>query len=317
MERFYKIKLNIYCIFMDWESAISDFVTYLRLEKSLSDNSIEAYRHDVMKLYKYLIATDQSEITPEKITIEHLHEFLYWINHDENEKINERSQARIISGIKNFFAYLQLDDIINIDPTDLLQAPKIPKKLPVYLSIEEIDKLINAVDVTKDEGHRNRAIIETLYSCGLRVSELVNLRIHNLHFKEGFIRIVGKGDKERLVPISDKAIREINNYMQWRCHLTIPEGEQDYLFLNRRGKHMTRNMVFLIIKDVAARVGLSKNISPHTFRHSFATHMVNAGADLRSVQEMLGHESILTTEIYTHLDKQHLHDTIMLYHPRR
>jgi len=299
---------------MDWEKSIHDFALYLRLEKSLSENSIEAYCHDVRKLEMYCTLIE--DITPEKVTIDHLRAFIVWLNENEKE-FKERSQARLVSGIKGFFDYLQLDNLIDIDPTDLLESPKITRKLPVYLTIGEIDAIINSIDVSKPEGHRNRAILETLYSCGLRVSELVNLRIHNLFFKDGFIRVIGKGDKERLVPISDKAIREIDNYMEWRCQLDIPEAERDYLFLNRRGKHMTRVMVFLIIKDAAEKAGIQKNISPHTFRHSFATHLVNGGADLRSVQEMLGHESILTTELYTHLDQQHLHDTIMLYHPRK
>ena len=299
---------------MDWEKSIHDFALYLRLEKSLSENSIEAYCHDVRKLEMYCTLIE--DITPEKVTIDHLRAFIVWLNENEKE-FKERSQARLVSGIKGFFDYLQLDNLIDIDPTDLLESPKITRKLPVYLTIGEIDAIINSIDVSKPEGHRNRAILETLYSCGLRVSELVNLRIHNLFFKDSFIRVIGKGDKERLVPISDKAIREIGNYMEWRCQLDIPEAERDYLFLNRRGKHMTRVMVFLIIKDAAEKAGIQKNISPHTFRHSFATHLVNGGADLRSVQEMLGHESILTTELYTHLDQQHLHDTIMLYHPRK
>lgn len=296
---------------MNWEKSIHDFELYLRLEKSLSENSIEAYLHDVRKLQAFLVVSDEN-IGPEKVTIDHLHDFVYWLNHSD-QPVNERSQARIISGIKGFFSFLQLDEIIDADPTDLLDAPKMPKKLPVYLSIKEIDAILASIDVSKPEGHRNRAMLETLYSCGLRVSELVNLRIHNLFFDEGFIRVIGKGDKERLVPISDKAMREIGLYMEQRCHIDIARGEEDYVFLNRRGKHLTRVMVFLIIKEAAKQADIQKNISPHTFRHSFATHLVNGGADLRSVQEMLGHESILTTEIYTHLDKQHLRETIMLY----
>ena len=296
---------------MEWETSLHDFELYLRLEKSLSENSIEAYLHDVRKLQAFLVISEEN-IGPEKVTLDHLHDFVYWLNHSD-QPLNERSQARIISGIKGFFSFLQLDKIIDADPTDLLDAPKMPKKLPVYLSIAEIDAILNSIDVSQPEGHRNRAMLETLYSCGLRVSELVTLRMHNLFFDEGFIRVIGKGDKERLVPISDKAIKEINNYLQQRCHLDIARGEEDFLFLNRRGKHLTRVMVFLIIKEAAAKAGIQKNISPHTFRHSFATHLVNGGADLRSVQEMLGHESILTTEIYTHLDKQHLRETILLY----
>lgn len=300
---------------MTWDECIHNYELYLRLEESLSENSIDAYVHDVRKLEAYFVTND-IDISFEEITIDHLREFVYWLNHLDSV-VCERSQARIISGLKSFFSYLQLDNIINIDPTDLLEAPKMPKKLPVYLSLQEIDAIINTIDVSTPEGHRNRAMLETLYSCGLRVSELINLKISNLHFQEEFIRVIGKGDKERLVPISQKAIQEINNYLECRCHMIIPESEKDYLFLNRRGKHLTRVMVFLIIKEAAKNAGITKNISPHTFRHSFATHLVNGGADLRSVQEMLGHESITTTELYTHLDKQHLHDTIMLYHPRR
>ena len=300
---------------MNWITCLHDFESYLRLEKSLSENSIDAYCHDVRKFQEFLIVSDLN-IKPEDVTLDDLREFIIWLNHTE-VTVSERSQARIVSGLKSFFSFLQLDNLIDADPTDLLEAPKISKKLPVYLTISEIDAILDTIDVGKPEGHRNRAMLETLYSCGLRVSELVTLQIHNLYFKDGFIRVVGKGDKERLVPISDKAIHEIELYLETRCHLEIPESEKDFLFLNRRGKHLTRVMVFLIIKEAAEKAGITKNISPHTFRHSFATHLVNGGADLRSVQEMLGHESIMTTEIYTHLDKQHLHDTIMLYHPRK
>lgn len=300
---------------MNWTTCLHDFESYLRLEKSLSENSIDAYCHDVRKFQEFLIVSDLN-IKPEDVTLDDLREFIIWLNHTE-VTVSERSQARIVSGLKSFFSFLQLDNLIDADPTDLLEAPKISKKLPVYLTISEIDAILDTIDVGKPEGHRNRAMLETLYSCGLRVSELVTLQIHNLYFKDGFIRVVGKGDKERLVPISDKAIHEIELYLETRCHLEIPESEKDFLFLNRRGKHLTRVMVFLIIKEAAEKAGITKNISPHTFRHSFATHLVNGGADLRSVQEMLGHESIMTTEIYTHLDKQHLHDTIMLYHPRK
>ena len=300
---------------MNWTTCLHDFESYLRLEKSLSENSIDAYCHDVRKFQEFLIVSDLN-IKPEDVTLDDLREFIIWLNHTE-VTVSERSQARIVSGLKSFFSFLQLDNLIDADPTDLLEAPKISKKLPVYLTISEIDAILDTIDVGKPEGHRNRAMLETLYSCGLRVSELVTLQIHNLYFKDGFIRVVGKGDKERLVPISDKAIHEIELYLETRCHLEIPESEKDFLFLNRRGKHLTRVMVFLVIKEAAEKAGITKNISPHTFRHSFATHLVNGGADLRSVQEMLGHESIMTTEIYTHLDKQHLHDTIMLYHPRK
>ncbi len=252
--------------------------------------------------------------TPEQIELNDLQEMIHWIS---EMGISARSQARIISGLRNFFFFLILEDLIEVDPTELLELPKIGKKLPEVLEKEEIDQLISAIDLSKNEGHRNRAIIETLYSCGLRVSELITLKITNLYFEEGFIRVIGKGNKERLVPVSDSVEKEINLYRQHiRVHQDIKTGHEDILFLNRRGKQLTRVMIFTIIKQLAEKIELGKNISPHTFRHSFATHMVENGANLRAIQEMLGHESISTTEIYTHLSDDLLRETIVSYHPR-
>jgi len=296
-----------------WENAIKDFELYLKLEKSLSPNSIEAYSHDVKKIVSFLDIHELA-ILPQDLKDDKIRDFLYWLH---ILGISERSQARIISGLKGFYGYLWLENRITEDPTELIDLPKIGKKLPEVLSITEIDNLIQAIDLSKAEGQRNKAILETLYSCGLRVSELVNLKISNLYFTEGFVRVIGKGDKERLVPISNKAIKEITYYREaTRNHITPHKSSEDILFLNRRGKQLTRVMIFTIIKQLAEKIGLQKTISPHTFRHSFATHMVDGGADLRAIQDMLGHESITTTEIYTHLDKQHLQDTIMMYHPR-
>ncbi|MDA3882948.1 MAG: site-specific tyrosine recombinase XerD [Bacteroidales bacterium] len=296
-----------------WEHSIRDFENYLKLEKSLSRNSIEAYSHDIKKLLSFL-EMHELDALPQNITTELIRDFLYWLN---MMGIGERSQARIISGIKSFFSYLWIESIISNDPTDLIETPRIGKKLPEVLSLEEIDLLIGSIDLSTAEGQRNKAIIETLYSCGLRVSELTNLKLSNLYFSEGFIRIIGKGNKERLVPISAKAQQEIRYYKEeTRNHMTPKKGSEDIVFLNRRGAILTRVMIFTIIKRLAEKAGITKNISPHTFRHSFATHMVDGGADLRSIQDMLGHESITTTEIYTHLDKEHLYNTIMMYHPR-
>lgn len=251
---------------------------------------------------------------PEEISLNDLQEMIAWIS---DLGISARSQARIISGIKSFFYFLVLEDIIKNDPSELLEQPKIGKKLPEVLSIEEVDQLKNAIDMSKFEGHRNRAIIETLYSCGLRVSELINLKISQLYFDEGFVRVIGKGNKERLVPISDSVKKEITIYMDLvRVHQDIKVGHEDFVFLNRRGAQLTRVMIFTIIKNLATEIGLTKNISPHTFRHSFATHLVEGGANLRAIQEMLGHESISTTEIYTHLSDDLLKEAIASFHPR-
>ena len=298
---------------MDWSDYIRDFRTFLKLEKSLSKNSVQAYSTDILKLIQY-IEYKSLDLSPAQLKQEHLTGFLQWIN---ELGASPRTQARIISGIKAFYRFLIIDEKINHDPTELIETPKIGRKLPDVLSVEEIDILITGIDLSKPEGHRNRAILEVLYSCGLRVSELTELKISNIYLDKGFIRVIGKGDKERLVPIGGKAIREINNYLPYRKSLqSIQKESQDILFLNRRGKKLTRVMIFTIIKLLAKNTGLKKHVSPHTFRHSFATHLIEGGADLRAVQEMLGHESILTTEIYTHLDSEYLRNTIISFHPR-
>jgi len=291
-----------------WKEKIYEFRLYLKLEKSLSQNTTDAYVNDVIKLANF------TEKMPEDIDLKELDEFIYSLN---SVYISPRSQARIISGIKSFFNFLILEDKIKNNPAYLLESPKIGRKLPEVLSVEEIDLMESKIDLSKPEGHRNKAIIETLYSCGLRVSELVNLKISNLHFKEGFIIVTGKGSKQRLIPIGEKAIHEINYYKeQYRNHLNIKKEFSDILFLNRYGRQLTRVMIFTIVKTLAVRAELKKNISPHTFRHSFATHLVEGGADLRAVQEMLGHESIITTEIYTHIDREYLKQVVNDYHPR-
>ncbi len=294
-----------------WKRYIKDFVSYLKIEKGLAENSIIAYTKDVEKLADFSTSLN---IEPTDITYQHLIQF---IQEMYELGLGARSQARIISGIKQFFHFLLLEKIIDSDPSELLEMPKIGRKLPEVLSIEEIDSLIGAIDMSKPEGHRNRAILETLYSCGLRVSELVNLRFEELFFDEGFIRVIGKGNKQRLVPVSPSVENEINLYAKHiRTHLPIQKGHESYVFLNRRGAKLTRVMIFTIIKNLAKEIGLKKNVSPHTFRHSFATHLLEGGANLRAIQEMLGHESILTTEIYTHLDQHFLKDAIISYHPR-
>lgn len=296
-----------------WIKYRKDYQSYLKIEKSLSENSILAYLRDYDKLVQYLEITNSTK-SPTEIELNDLQEMIRWIS---ELGISARSQARIISGLRNFFFFLILEDEIEVDPTELLELPKIGKKLPEVLDKEEIDALIAAIDLSKNEGHRNRAIIETLYSCGLRVSELIGLKITNLYFDEGFIRVIGKGNKERLVPVSPSVEKEVNLYQHYvRVHQDIAPGHEDILFLNRRGKQLTRVMIFTIIKQLAEAIGLHKNISPHTFRHSFATHMVENGANLRAIQEMLGHESISTTEIYTHLSDDLLKAAITSYHPR-
>lgn len=296
-----------------WTDVLQGFKVHLQLERSLSENSVDAYIHDVEKLTQYLSTVDDS-ISPKNVSGNDLKNFLEWIY---ELGINERSQARIISGIKAFYRYLLLEDLVDKDPTYLIEAPKLPKKLPETLTIEEINALIGEINLSTPEGVRNRAILETLYSCGLRVSELINLKITNLHLEVDFIKVTGKGNKERLVPIGQSAVKHINLYKNnTRPHLTIKPGHEDYLFLNRRGAQLTRVMIFTIIRKLATNIGLQKTISPHTFRHSFATHLIEGGADLRAIQQMLGHESITTTEIYTHLDQSFLKDTILRYHPR-
>jgi integrase/recombinase XerD len=298
---------------MNWKTSIAGFRSYLRLERSMSANTVDAYLHDIEKLSSFF-DLKESKLNPPEVKLKDLQEFLNWIN---ELGLEARSQARIISGIKTFYKYLLIDNLINDDPTCLIDSPKLGRKLPDTLSIEEINKLIAAIDLSAPEGTRNKAMLETLYSSGLRVSELINLKISNLFLNTGFIKIVGKGDKERLVPIGSVASQQIEIYMsQIRSHLQIKDGHGDIVFLNRRGAGLTRVMVFTIIKQLAALAGLGKNISPHTFRHSFATHLIDGGADLRAVQEMLGHESITTTEIYTHLDRDYLRNAIIQFHPR-
>ena len=295
-----------------WEVYKKGFKAYLQLEKSLSENSVEAYLHDIEKLTTYLEQTATKKAPPE-IVLKDLEGFVKWIS---QLGMMPGSQARIISGLKSFFKYCLLEQVITADPTALLESPKLKRALPDILSFEEIEKIIAEIDVSTPEGGRNKAILETLYSCGIRVSELVNLRISCLYMDVGFIRVTGKGDKERLVPIGSDAIKYLKIYKNdIRVHIAIKPGNDDVLFLNRRGSKLSRVMVFLIIKELTKKAGIKKAISPHTFRHSFATHLVEGGADLRAVQEMLGHESITTTEIYTHLDRQFLRDTLHQHHP--
>lgn len=297
----------------NWDSNINNFRHFLKLEKGLSPNSIEAYERDILKLVSYLDMVG-SELKPEEVDSKLLQQFIQWI---AESGLNARSQSRIISGMKAFYKYLMLEEIISKDPTALLEAPRIGRKLPEVLTVEEIDRLFSFIDLSKAEGARNKAMLEVLYSCGLRVSELISLKLTNIYREEGFLRVIGKGDKERLIPISAKALKEIDNYLPDRNSLkTIEKESQDVLFLNRRGRQLSRVMVFTIIKNLKEKAGMDKSISPHTFRHSFATHLIEGGADLRAVQEMLGHESIVTTEIYTHLDREYLRETILTFHPR-
>ncbi len=295
----------------NWNRYIKDFVSYLKIERGLAENSILAYRNDVEKLRDYFSPTNKSIKSMKYDDLQHFVGDLYDLG------LNARSQARIISGVKHFFQFLMLENEIENDPSQLLELPKIGRKLPEVLTIEEINALIDAVDLSKKEGQRNRAIIETLYSCGLRVSELVNLQFEQLFFNEGFIRVIGKGNKQRLVPVSDSVEKEVDLYLKnMRNNLNVQKGNESYVFLNRRGAKLTRVMIFTIIKNLALKINLRKTISPHTFRHSFATHLLEGGANLRAIQEMLGHESILTTEIYTHLDHSFLKEAIISFHPR-
>jgi integrase/recombinase XerD len=294
-----------------WKRYIKDFTSYLKIEKGLAANSVLAYENDVKKLEDFARVRN---LETETITYTHLKEFvkeLYDLG------LSARSQARIISGVKQFFQYLLMDQEIDKDPSNLLEMPKIGRMLPEVLSIQEIDLLIDTIDLSSKEGHRNKAILETLYSCGLRVSELVHLKFEDIFFNEGFIRVIGKGNKQRLVPVSASVEKEIGIYSEnIRNHQEIKPGNESYVFLNRRGAKLTRVMIFTIIKNLAAKAGIEKNISPHTFRHSFATHLLEGGANLRAIQEMLGHESITTTEIYTHLDQSFLKEVILSFHPR-
>ncbi|WP_308993542.1 site-specific tyrosine recombinase XerD [Mariniflexile litorale] len=298
---------------MKWENALNDYILYLKIERGLSKNSIDNYRFDVKKLISYLEDHHMDE-SPISIKAETIQQFIY----QTAKTVNSRSQSRLISGLRSFFGYLVFEDYITVNPLELIESPKIGRKLPDTLSEEEIDKLINAIDLSKPEGERNRAMLETLYGCGLRVSELISLKISDLFFEEGFIKVTGKGDKQRFVPIIGVTQKYINIYRsEIRNHMVIKNGYEDNLFLNRRGKQLTRAMVFTIIKQLAEKIGLKKSISPHTFRHSFATHLLQNNADLRSIQLMLGHESITTTEIYVHLDKSHLTKVVEKYHPRK
>ncbi|MEI7979419.1 MAG: site-specific tyrosine recombinase [Bacteroidota bacterium] len=296
-----------------WHSYINGFKAYLLLEKSLAGNSIEAYVRDVEKLCQFL-SIKEIEKQPNELTIHIFRDFLKFIN---ELGINNTSQARIISGLKAFYHYLLMEDIITINPIELLESPRVTRKIPDTLDVTEIDLMLATLDLSKDEATRNHAIIETMFSCGLRVSEVINLKITDIYEKDEFIRVVGKGNKERLVPISERAIKEINIYVNSiRNKLKIEKDCSDIIFLNRRGKKLSRVYIFLVIKEMALKAGIKKNISPHTLRHSFATSLVEAGADLRSVQQMLGHESITTTEIYTHISKDYLHEVITNFHPR-
>lgn len=296
-----------------WQTYIKEYQNYLKLERGLSDNTIANYTFDIEKLVNFLIEKN-IEVSPIKIGEDEVLQFIYELA----SKVNARSQSRIISGLKSFFSYLIFEDYRETTPMELIEVPKTGRKLPDTLSTSEIDGLIAAIDLSTPEGERNRAMLETLYSCGLRVSELTNLKISDLFFEEGFIKVTGKGDKQRFVPIGPSTEKFINLYQnEIRNHLKIQKGHEDTLFLNRRGKQLTRAMVFTIIKDLAVKIGLKKTISPHTFRHSFATHLLENGADLRSIQLMLGHESITTTEVYMHLDRTHLRKVLSEFHPRR
>ncbi|WP_298894883.1 site-specific tyrosine recombinase/integron integrase [uncultured Psychroserpens sp.] len=302
---------------MKWQNALHDYKYYLKIERGLSANSITNYELDVEKLINYLTIHDIS-ISPVDIEYETVQAFIY----DASKQLNSRSQSRLISGLRSFFSYLVFEDYRKTNPLDHIESPKIGRKLPDTLSIDEIDALINAIDLNREFnrvriGERNRAILETLYSCGLRVSELINLKLSDLFFDEGFIKVTGKGDKQRFVPIGTNTQNYINIWKDLRVHMSVDPEYKDTLFLNNRGKQLTRAMIFTIIKDLAKAINLNKVISPHTFRHSFATHLLENGADLRAIQLMLGHESITTTEIYMHVDRSHLKDVLMSYHPRK
>ena len=297
-----------------WDYEVNEFKNYLKLERSLSNNSIDAYLLDIRKLTSFISENYSTSLSIENINVSIIESFIKYLFKSESSTY---SQARIVSGLKSFFNYLLLEEKIDINPMELIDAPKLVRKLPETLSIQEIEIIIDAIDLDSKEGMRNKAILETLYSCGLRVSELVNLKVQNLFLDIGFIKVLGKGMKERLVPIGTKAAECISLYMnEYRKSINISEGFEGYLFINRRGKNLTRNMIFIIIKDLVKKAGLNKNISPHTFRHSFATNLIEGGADLRAVQEMLGHESITTTEIYTHLNKNYLKEVVNKFHPR-
>ncbi len=298
---------------MSWDVYIQEYENYLKLERSLSANSVDAYVRDIVKLKQFLELREK-DLNPLQVTLQELQDMVEWIN---ELGMSAFSQARIISGLKSFYKFLIYEGEMDVDPTTLLEAPKLGRKLPDTLSIQEIDQILEAIDHSTPEGTRNRAMLETLYSSGLRVSELIGLKTSNVHFEVGFLRVTGKGNKERLVPIGRTALKHINIYREEvRVHLDIKQGHEAFLFLNRRGRQLTRQMVFTFLKDLVVKAGIKKTISPHTFRHSFATHLIEGGADLRAVQEMLGHESITTTEIYTHLDRDYLRQVIQEFHPR-
>ena len=304
-----------FCLYltMSWDVYIQEYENYLKLERSLSANSVDAYVRDIVKLKQFLELREK-DLNPLQVTLQELQDMVEWIN---ELGMSAFSQARIISGLKSFYKFLIYEGEMDVDPTTLLEAPKLGRKLPDTLSIQEIDQILEAIDHSTPEGTRNRAMLKTLYSSGLRVSELIGLKTSNVHFEVGFLRVTGKGNKERLVPIGRTALKHINIYREEvRVHLDIKQGHEAFLFLNRRGRQLTRQMVFTFLKDLVVKAGIKKTISPHTFRHSFATHLIEGGADLRAVQEMLGHESITTTEIYTHLDRDYLRQVIQEFHPR-
>ena len=290
-------------------SLIQEYHIYLKMEKSLSQNTVDGYERDIQKLFSYL---HDAHIEPEDAKLEHLRDFIVEV---AEIGINERSQARLISGIKSFYRFLIYKDYIKQDPTELLEAPKIGLRLPEVLSIQEIDRITDAIDLSKPEGQRNKAIIEVLYGSGLRVSELINLKLSNIYFADNYMLVEGKGNKQRLVPLSEESVKQIDFWRLDRNKLDVKKGNEDFLFLNRYGRQLTRAMIFTIVKDLAVVAGIKKNISPHTFRHSFATHLLENGANLRAIQQLLGHESITTTELYTHIDVQYLRETILMYHP--
>jgi integrase/recombinase XerD len=300
---------------IDWKSTLKSFRTYLLLERSLSSNSIEAYLHDTDKFIQYLnLDITNVLLSPQNVKSKHIQDFLNWLM---EIGLEASSQARVLAGLKAFYKFLLLEDRIDHDPTALVEGPKKQTYLPSVLAIHEIQAMLDVIDLSEPQGHRNRAMLETLYACGLRVSELIDLRMTNLFFTEGFVKVIGKNDKERIVPIGEEAQKHILLYLQKvRLLQKVKTGQENYVFLNRNGSKLTRVMVFLMIKEVAHNAGIEKNVSPHTFRHSFATHLVEGGADLKAVQDMLGHESITTTEIYTHVDTDYLRETLTLYHPR-
>jgi len=298
---------------MSWDTLVRQFANYLRLERSLSENSIQAYVRDVVKL-KQFADISNLKISPQSVTSEIIKNYLIYLGELE---MSAYSQSRMLSGVKSFFAFLEYEELISENPAELIEAPRLGRKLPDVLNIIEIEQIFEAIDLSKPEGGRNRAMLEILYSSGLRVSELINIKLNQVYFDIGFLRVIGKGNKERLVPVGKSALKYLKIYIEEiRCHIKVVPGFENFVFLNRRGKQLTRVMIFTIIKNLVSSAGIEKRVSPHTFRHSFATHLVEGGADLRAVQEMLGHESITTTEIYTHLDREYLKQIIKDFHPR-